>query len=79
MKQNIIENQLNELSKEGLKRLQKWYLKHKEDKFGVPILSIGQMIEFLDEHGLNPKIEVRSQMGVCDSLWEAVKEVLNDN
>lgn len=48
--------------------------------YGLPLLSIGQMIEFLDEykkwlsvHNL-PKAD-----RVCDTLWEPVKEILNGN
>lgn len=73
----------------------------------LPLLSIGQMIEFLDEHnhfspkgnivgivkeyvgsdeywwGLkyeayNDKMVMNSDKELCDALWEAVKEVLQD-
>ena len=46
MKQNITSKQLEELSKRGKKKLQDW--NDPEDVgFGLPLLSIGQMIEFL--------------------------------
>lgn len=65
----------------------------------LPRLSIGQMIEFLDEHNMISRIdrddpwEVQTPLykngelyawnginktELCDALWEAVKEVLND-
>ena len=60
MKQNITSKQLNELSDKGKKTIRKWA----DDKVGIfddyvlgrkpsewlPLLSIGQMIEFLDGH-----------------------------
>ncbi len=63
MKQNITVEQIDELSEKGKKRLKKWAISHKfayiyDDRyvFGVPfgwndlpLLSIGQMIQFLDE------------------------------
>lgn len=67
MKQNITIDQLNELSEEGQRRLKEWwdnkYTTAIEDMtttkytdattafFGMPVISIGQMIEFLDEQG----------------------------
>lgn len=59
-------------------------------EYGVePLLSIGQMIEFLSDHdrdwhyeieqwGLNDVCEMPDVEELCDSLWEAVKEVLED-
>ena len=52
---------------------QKAFRKYKDR---LPLLSIGQMIEFLDDNkkgwwGLNAD-------ELCDKLWEAVKEVLNE-
>lgn len=51
----------------------------------LPILSIGQMIEFLDEHNkdkltyalIDPDSENNWPVNeLCDKLWEAVKEAL---
>ena len=59
--------------------------------YWLPLLSIGQMIEFLDEHNRGYEsmniiplindikkdyIDVKPVDDWCDSLWEAVKEVL---
>jgi hypothetical protein len=56
-------------------------------KDALPLLSIGQMIEFLEEHKFLRKshwentdsnaTEVAWIHNICDNLWEAVKEVLN--
>lgn len=89
MKQHITTKQLNELSKKGKERLRVWqrerglitnsywYLNRKG--FGLP--SIGQMIEFLYNKGfkgeLNDAINLKAE-GLCDALWEACKEILND-
>lgn len=46
MKQHITTEQLNELSEKGKGKLREWW----KPKVGdLPLLSIGQMIEFLDE------------------------------
>lgn len=63
MKQNITFEQKNELSEKGARALQDWALSKrywtpstvgwpalKED---LPILTIGQMVEFLDGHKIN--------------------------
>ena len=46
----------------------------------LPLLSIGQMIEFLEVHGNDCytvfDIWWHMKMELCDALWEAVKEVL---
>lgn len=53
-----------------------------------PLLSIGQMIEFLFDHLEQPKRLYFNDMqhlglddvpldNLCDALWEAVKEILN--
>lgn len=120
MKQNITVEQLNELSKRGLKRLLTWREKKtKEDLEGQTyvivddfpdqrglsrFMDIGQMIEFLDtkaeinnlHYGRTDPywlLEVTERSIVkkpasghrdyggselCDVLWEAVKEVLNE-
>lgn len=44
----------------------------------IPLPNIGQMIEFLDEHGqydLNG-IEQVNAKDLCDFLWKAVKQIL---
>lgn len=101
MKQHISISQLNELSEEGRQRLDIWY--HDEcdhvceeietdiPRHNLPLLSIGQMIEFLDEYGPETIVvntEERNIIGndnvliawsdreLADALWEAVKEVL---
>lgn len=64
----------------------------------IPLLSIGQMIEFLEEHGELFDVvknffdygttkatfedvglkEEADKLEICDALWEAVKEPLED-
>ena len=57
-----------------------------EEEYGIPdsdyinpLLSIGQMIEFLNEHDRwdYGTAQVTAD-GLCDSLWEACKEILNN-
>lgn len=108
MKQHITEQQLDELSEKGKRELAKWFVKWMEskdtycpnheyklnDKEFLPLLSIGQMIEFLDEknslfefHYFDLFIvedygtdgkEWLKPKDWCDSLWEAVKKELNE-
>jgi len=94
MKQNITPEQLIELSFEAGAILTKWARER-----GKPVgidddlrLSIGQMIEFLDDNGVDllhalncevPAYDFSSEYiyearDWCDALWEAVKEVLNN-
>ena len=102
MKQHITVEQLNQLSEKGKEKLREWWEKDivevDESKkqpemicFGykdLPLLSIGQMIEFLIE---NNKLEGEEygrpalptynhdwEKYICDDLWEAVKEALGD-
>lgn len=96
MKQHITVEQLNELSEKGRVALRRWTLARFPETRGVyvewvrtspplPLLSIGQMIEFLDQYILD-EILSPNQVGecegfikkekLCDTLWEAVKEVL---
>lgn len=66
MKQHITVEQFNELSKKGKKTFWEWINSRRWmaipegkgylDYFPMPLLSIGQMIEFLDEHGYAPNI-----------------------
>ena len=121
MKQHISPKQLDELSEKGKRKLNKWYKKYEwetipgstdgdgysEGVYLEPLLSIGQMIEFLDEHRIvdlhiyadfpaankdvtfkvenkgikkpNDGIGIHTKVGfLCDALWEAVKQVLNE-
>ena len=113
MKQHITLDDLNQLSKKGKKRLFLWSktCKSFQDEIfegdydpNFPILSIGQMIEFLEHHGKLGQIlhfstwtgaicawRVTNKEGIpsqidgrpdfkelCDTLWESVKEVLED-
>jgi hypothetical protein len=91
MKQYISIEQINEyldMPKESRKKLHAWckskgYL---EDKSIVPLLTIGQMIGYLEEHlgcwykpwiigGYDVAPPNASEL--CDALWEAVKSELN--
>ena len=98
MKQNITTSQLNELSDKGKGKLLKWsyqkkyYRKNARDAMSaeattlsdrLPLLSIGQMIEFLGEHKYKDgdsfygwKLDLKTSEYICDALWEACKEVL---
>ncbi len=94
MKQHITASQLDELSKKGIKNLKKYLLPKNIPGFWdvnfVPTLSIGQMIEFLDEENVAIDITtgwtiIASELQdlhtykneeLCDALWEAVKEIL---
>ncbi|MCK4500785.1 hypothetical protein KAU11_09820 [Candidatus Babeliales bacterium] len=123
MKQHITKEQLNQLGVDKNNRpvrlkLDKWCME--KDYFTTtgrpfnpledPLLSIGQMIEFLDEnnnpmvltrhsqwHGngwsvrcvsempktltesaLENSIMLKADKELCDTLWEAVKKVLNE-
>jgi hypothetical protein len=104
MKQHITLDQLNELSEEEKKKLSDWNLNWNPDnevmmtwvKCGdnlcLPLLSIGQMIEFIGNRRVYPDLD--SLLGDylvcnedyehhnveewCDILWEAVKELLKE-
>lgn len=103
MKQHISKEQIKELSDKGKERLREWviksnlsrddskfiYYKFSNDTYGyLPLLSIGQMIEFLGEDihfirreetgwRLDTKYcEYEDYEELCDALWEAVKQVL---
>ena len=84
MKQHITIEQLNELNDKQKKELEDWTFEHiimTQKKF-IPLLSIGQMIEFL---GIDYYHAIAEYGGIdwvepdkmCDELWEAVKEVLD--
>lgn len=95
MKQNITIEQLNELSEKQRRNLDKYMSLKSESLYIVeslkkegettytyrePLLSIGQMIEFLGLntlHGLMCEEQGGPIEGeLCDALWNAVKEVL---
>jgi len=90
MKQYPTIKQIDELSKKGKEALWQWRIKQKIDgtyQWGrfktLPLLSIGQMIEFLEESQVGEGGEVLIEWSeaygdeeLCDALWLAVKEVL---
>lgn len=107
MKQHITFSQLKELSNKAIDRLDIWYHDECEHvchevetdlpRHPLPLLSIGQMIEFLDDAnsvGYSDEagfiyLESTKEWGVttsatyyktelCDALWEAVKEILEE-
>src|SRR5438045_465365 len=95
MKQHITIAQYNALSSEAKKILIAWYKNNLNKHYGgyeeeetkqmiiynYPLLSVGQMIEFLMDHTPPRKLGVRElswldDTELCDGLWEQVKEVL---
>ena len=98
MRQYITPKQLNELREKGKKRLRKWLSDHKGYEHlpyvvvpfvsggKLPLLSIGQMIEFLDDDGnLHNDTRNRGLLWggrvtdeLADDLWKAVREILNE-
>ena len=87
MKKHISEEQMSELSDKGINKLAKW----NNGRYLAKNLSIGQMIEFLGDDwwerphdcSLNYSSDVWScdfdtNDYLCDSLWQAVREVLNE-
>ncbi len=57
-------------------------MENKDSLFGLPLLSIGQLIEFLDDYSKERywmADYVGDNLTLCDTLWDGVKEVLNDN
>lgn len=77
-------------NEEGILTIGRFDLKDIKEDF-LPILSIGQMIEFLGDDLLEIKNDIENDSwcvhlhntdickprnGLCDTLWEAVKEVL---
>lgn len=110
MKQHISDKEIDELSPGSLKKIQTWCQKKiksgeaSDDTQrivwkGVLFLTIGEMIEFLDEHGnfgmsrvetQDPLVDVweldsndewiieAQNKELCDALWEAVKEMLEN-
>ena len=94
MKQFITVEQLNELSKKSFNKLYNWarnkgYSSEKAIRFsldGKPLLSIGQMIEFLSTDRKNIDLCFPNEFFIneerfetrylCDALWKTIKEVL---
>lgn len=83
MKQHITVEQLNELSKELSKKLRVWIYKKTYEPPEVSndesmLLSIGQMIEFLEEHylywGIYPRWSKRKRCKECDYGWKIAKD-----
>ena len=56
----------------------KYLKKHKEQGWLLPLLSIGQMLEFLNIRAgqMIPVNNVKDSNEPCYTLWEAVKELL---
>ena len=96
MKLHIDKDQLNELSDEGKERLGSWFCRDIAGKPGETwaaayrekdlLLSIGQLIEYLDEHDSFiyhiSDIEMISwykDKGICNELWEATKKDLEND
>jgi hypothetical protein len=102
MKQEITKEQFNELSGQAQERLLQWVHEKQYD----PFLTIGQIMEFLDEYGQHrygidpldtedmphgwmvkvyaPDVQEGFWYGtankeLCDALWEAVKEVVEQS
>jgi len=96
MKQNITVEQARKELDNKYEDMVVWieehgYLDYYEDKKGYhpdnPFLSIGQMIEFLDEKqgifefkriGDDWLVNRNRSEELCDALWEACKEVLDE-
>ena len=105
MKLHISQAQLDELSEKGKEKLVGWGEKHcdtfttidlpqehgeRQESIELPLLSIGQMIEFLGDTWLHDLADVWGKDHsylfyeettptpgeLCDALWEACKEVL---
>jgi len=99
MKQHITEIQLRELSPKAERKLNNWWeinyfrmgipgsIGGSEYSIGTyfePLLSIGQMIEFLEDSGhwthnksmVSLNLREDSITNICDTLWDAVKEEL---
>lgn len=74
MKQHITVEQLNELSKKGKGNLGHWFyqkqdLSHGEDPKNL-LLSIGQMIEFLDEYFSKEKRDFDIRIHSAGTAWK---------
>lgn len=95
MKQHITKEQLDELNDKEKEKLRNWWFEHiqRTIRQDFPtLLSIGQMIEFLDDNKMWLTIERLNDgwglfedprgrydhVELCDALFEVVKEVLED-
>lgn len=92
MKQYITEKQLKGLNREGQEKLKRYFRRSTWIFPSILLqLSIGQMIEFLDEHGIDEIVKWNDGWRVAmdwtenglveeeelvDALWKAVKEIL---
>lgn len=97
MKQHITDQQINHLSEFGKSRLRSWWKDNQKVgdthiilNYDLPMLSIGQMIEFLGDNwyyclfsveGDNKEccgyeVEKSYEGNLCDALWEICKEKL---
>jgi len=90
MKQHITVEQLNELNDHQSDMLAIAFLRnidsypskrklYKIHSYDLPLMTIGQMIEFLGEDWIDVVWEdkYQAQWHICDALWEAVKEVFD--
>lgn len=78
MKQRITVDQFYELSAKQKERLADLWGKEHPQK-GIPLLTIGEMIELLNDLYVNyiDVIENNERtIELCDSLWAAIKESL---
>jgi len=78
MKQHITQKQLDELKGKPREVLSDWCLKnvkgyHNPYFCSLPLLSIGQMIEYLGDDWFRKVSSVQGDK-ICDALWKAVKE-----
>ena len=71
MKQRITREQLDELSRDERKPLTLWALERgyviATAKENIPLLTIGQMIEYLEDHEKYMELGVTLQTGVSES------------
>ena len=86
MKQHITAEQWEELNQVGKMAITEWWAFNRD--CDSRLLSIGQMIEFLDNVDIDVRLNKgrqrslgyingnRKEKELCDALWEAVKEVL---
>ena len=78
MKQNITPKQFNELSEKGKDKLWSW-IEAGHDSLNMPLLSIGQLIEFLDDTFLDINLDTwedRGDFWQVTSLEKKFKETL---
>lgn len=84
MKQQITLKQLNELSNEQFEIIKTWFAKHCNDPFysmseaELPLLSIGQMIEYIDEYLSKNQDEFNIRIHSAGSAWKYPGQRLTD-